>query len=58
MVLCPIQKTRLKYSKEKVRENLDSEIFDVCLVEAKENGHKIKIVDSSKGLKKKDLNLK
>ncbi len=32
------------YSKSKVRENLDSEIFDVCLNEAKELGHKIKII--------------
>jgi len=37
-----------KYSKAKIRENLDAEIFDVCLVEAKEIGHKIKIVDSAR----------
>ncbi len=36
-----------KYSKEKIRENLDAEIFDVCLVEAKELGHKVKVVDTS-----------
>lgn len=40
-----------KYSKEKIRENLDSEIFDVCLREAEEIGHKIKVVDTTKGLK-------
>lgn len=34
-----------KYSRDKVRVNLDAEIFDVCLVEAKELGHKIKVVD-------------
>jgi adenylate kinase len=28
-----------KYSKSKIRENLDAEIFDVCLEEAKANGH-------------------
>lgn len=49
--LCIITKCNLKklkkrlekrgYSKSKVRENLDSEIFDVCLNEAKEMGHKI-----------------
>lgn len=44
-----------KYSKLKIRENLDGEIFDVCLVEAKENGHRIKVIDSSNGIKKKDL---
>src|SRR3989344_6262261 len=29
------------YSKSKIRENLDAEIFDVCLEEAREVGHKI-----------------
>ena len=37
-----------KYSKGKVRENLDAEIFDVCLNEAKELGHKVKVVDTTK----------
>ena len=37
-----------KYSKEKIRENLDVEILDMILEEAKELGHKIKIVDTSK----------
>jgi len=36
-----------KYNKNKIRENLDSEIFDICLIEAKENKHKILIVDMS-----------
>ncbi len=35
------------YSKAKVRENLDAEIFDICLVEAKECGHKVKVVDTT-----------
>ncbi len=34
-----------KYSKKKIRENLDAEIFQVCLVETKEKGHKIKVFD-------------
>ena len=52
--LCIVTKTGLKklkkrlekrnYSKQKVRENLDAEIFDVCLNEAKEEGHRIKII--------------
>lgn len=56
--LCIVTKCELKelkarlekrsYSKEKVRENLDSEIFDICLNEAKEKGHKIKVIDTSK----------
>ncbi|MFA5175834.1 MAG: AAA family ATPase [Candidatus Nanoarchaeia archaeon] len=56
--LCIITKCDLKelkkrllkrnYSQEKIRENLDVEIFDVCLVEASELGHKIKVIDTSK----------
>ena len=45
-------KTRLekrKYSKDKIRENLDVEIFDVILNEAKEFKHKIKVIDTTKG---------
>ena len=34
-----------KYSKEKIRENLDSEIFDVCLSEARELQDRILVVD-------------
>ena len=37
-----------KYSKSKIRENLDAEIFDVCLNEAKENKHKIIVIDATK----------
>ncbi len=33
-----------KYSKEKIRENLDAEIFDICLTEAKEQRYDIEIV--------------
>ena len=40
-----------KYSKEKIRENLDAEILDVCLTEALENKHKVKIIDTTKGVK-------
>ncbi len=36
------------YAAEKVRENLDAEIFETCRLEAEENGHKIIIVDTSK----------
>ena len=55
--LCVITKCDLKtlkkrlekrgYSKEKVRENLDAEIFDVCRVEAEERGHKVELVFTS-----------
>jgi adenylate kinase len=33
-----------KYSQKKIRENLDAEILDVCLIEAKELGHIVKVV--------------
>ena len=56
--LCIITKCDLKvlekrlkkrgYSQNKIRENLDCEIFDVCLSEAKEGRHKVKVVDTSK----------
>lgn len=36
------------YSKAKIRENLDAEIFDTILVEAKESGHKIIRFDATK----------
>ena len=39
------------YHKSKVRENLDVEIFDVCLMEALALGHKVDVVDTSKGLR-------
>ena len=39
------------YIKSKIRENLDSEIFDICLNEASELKHNIKVVDTSKRYK-------
>ncbi len=63
--LCIITKTGLKtlkkrlqnrgYSKEKIRENMDSEIFDVCLNEAKERGHNILIIDTTKTINIKEI---
>ena len=35
-----------KYSQQKIRENLDVEIFQVCLVEAKEQGHQLLVFDT------------
>jgi adenylate kinase len=34
------------YPSVKVRENLDAEIFEICLVEAEERGHKVLVVDT------------
>ncbi len=44
-----------KYSKQKIRENLDCEIFDVCYNEALEKKHKIKIVETDKKINYKTL---
>ena len=44
-----------KYSQKKVRENLDAEIFQVCLNEAKERKHKIIEVDTGKRFGKDEL---
>ena len=38
---------RRGYSKEKIAENIDAEIFDVCYHEAKEIGHSVKVIDTS-----------
>ncbi len=56
--LCIITKCDLKalkkrlekrgYSKAKIRENMDAEIFDTCRIEAEERGHKIKIINTQK----------
>lgn len=35
------------YPKAKIEENVEAEIMDVCSNEAKEAGHKIKIIDTS-----------
>ena len=39
-----------KYHKAKIKENLECEIFDICLNEAKELKHKILIIDTTKRL--------
>ena len=45
----PELKKRLEsrnYSDKKVRDNLDSEIFDVCRIDAEELGHTIEIINT------------
>ena len=44
-----------KYKEEKLRENLDAEILDICLIEASENKHKIMIIDTSRRLNIKEV---
>lgn len=48
---CELSKLRKRlekrgYNKNKIKENLDAEIFDVCFEEAKELGHKLEVVES------------
>jgi len=40
---------RKKYSKDKIQENLQAEIFDICYNEALKQKHKIIIIDTTKG---------
>ncbi|MDO8556611.1 MAG: adenylate kinase family protein [Nanoarchaeota archaeon] len=50
----PILKQRLSkrgYTGRKIQENLDSERFDVCLVDAAAQHHTIRIIDTSKPIK-------
>jgi len=49
---------RKKYSESKIRENLDAEIFDICLNEAKENRHKVIVIDTTKGINIGDISRK
>ena len=46
-----ILKKRLKkrkYNEQKIRENLDAEILDICLNEAVEHKHRIMVIDTTK----------
>lgn len=57
---CDIKKLKKRlekrdYSKKKIRENLDVEIFDIPLVEAKAMKHKIYVIDTSKKYNLKKL---
>ena len=38
-----------RFHKEKIKENIEAEIFDVCLNEAKEQKHRILVIDTTKG---------
>ena len=63
--LCIVAKCNLKilekrlkkkgYGGEKIRENLDAEIFDICLSESKEIGHKIEVIDTTKEINIKNI---
>lgn len=63
--LCIVAKCNLKvlqerlqergYSEQKIRENMDAEIFDNCLAEAEGIGHNILIVDTSHDIDEEEL---
>ena len=38
-----------RFHKEKIKENIEAEIFDVCLNEAKEQKHRTLVIDTTKG---------
>lgn len=44
-----------EYSAHKIRENLDAELFKVCLVEARDKGHDVIEVDTSFGVSDQKL---
>lgn len=44
-----------KYSKKKIQENLQAEIFQVCLNEAKEKGHKVLVIDVCKKVREETI---
>lgn len=43
------------YKKEKVKENLEAEIFQVCEEEARRIGHHVRIVDCSNGINEEGI---
>ncbi|MEM4259602.1 MAG: AAA family ATPase [Candidatus Woesearchaeota archaeon] len=37
-----------KYAKKKIFDNIQAEIFEICLQEAIERGHRVKVIDTQK----------
>jgi adenylate kinase len=64
--LCIVTKTDLKelkkrlkkrnYPQSKIKENLEAEAFDICLIEALESKHKVIQLDTTKKTVKQSLN--
>ncbi len=44
-----------KYSKNKISDNLEAEIFKYCLLESKKNKHNVLVVDASKRVELKGI---
>ena len=60
IVICDIKelKKRLKkrkYSKSKIKDNLEAEIFKICLFEAKNKKHNILVLDTTNGYDLKEI---
>jgi adenylate kinase len=61
VTLCIVTKASLKvisnrlkkrrYNKQKIKDNLEAEIFDTCYEEAKQLKHTILVIDTTKGIK-------
>jgi len=49
---------RKRWHKEKIRENMDAEIFNICYEEAKEQKHKILVINNDKQVNIKQLTTK
>tara|TARA_Y100000310_G_C20311605_1_gene636492 strand:- start:121 stop:663 length:543 start_codon:yes stop_codon:yes gene_type:complete len=47
-----------KYNKEKIKENIECEIFDICLDEAKGKKHKIIVINTTKGINISEISKK
>jgi adenylate kinase len=45
------------YPKEKIDENMQCEIMEICINEAKEQGHNVKVVDTTKEINIKKLKI-
>lgn len=46
---------RKRWSKAKIRENMDAEIFNICYEEAKEQKHNILVINTTKRINFKEL---
>ena len=60
VTICKIEKLakrlkKRKYHAQKIKENIECEIFQVCLEEARKRYKKIIVIDTTRGLKKAEI---
>ena len=60
IVICDIKELnkrlkKRKYSKSKIKDNLEAEIFKICLFEAKNKKHNILVLDTTNGYDLKEI---